>query len=435
MKHLALLHYTALVLSAALITGCANFRKLGKDLKIIDNEYRISGIIENSDEFSCTVRAVVIEWEKDENKVFAGDVLDLTDGGAFMFIVKSPLNQHVAAYADLNHDGKRNPGEPLWIHRGTNGMPAPVELGPAARVARVKGKLSKTEKTPPALEKAIADLLKDKKPAEIITRQGVRFALGEKADLDDPRFAATRGEDGLWTPATFAIQSGFGIYFLDHFDPAKTPVLFVHGAAGSPQDWRPAMEKIDRKIYQPWFYVYPSGMRLQKAAFALNEAVKLLHERYHFKRLHVVAHSMGGLVSRDFVIQNAIVEGNNYINTMITFSSPWDGHEAAAMGVKYAPEVVPSWRDMSHGSDFLKRLYDKRLKGKVSHHLFYSHHASNSRILPQENDGTVSVASQTRKEAVTDAVNVKGFDENHVSILSSRAALTAGKKILDQAPR
>lgn len=428
-------HSMALVLSVALISGCANFRKLGKDLRLINNEYRISGIIENSDEFSCPVRAVVIEWNQNENKIFSGDFLNLTNGGAFMFIVKSPLNQHIAAYADLNRDGKYNPGEPLWIHRGTDGSPAPAVLGPSTRVARVNGNLSRMEKAPAGLVGAIADLLKGRKPEEVITRQGVSFALGEKAGLDDPRFAATRGEDGLWTPATFAIESGFGIYFVDRFDPTKIPVLFVHGAAGSPQDWRHAMEKIDRKIYQPWFYVYPSGMRLRNAALALNEGVKQLHERYQFKRLHVVAHSMGGLVSRDFVIQNAIVEGNSYINTLITFSSPWDGHEAAAMGVKHAPEVVPSWRDMSHGSDFLTHLYDKRLKGKVNHHLFYSHHASSSRILPPENDGTVSVASQTRKEAVADAVDVRGFDEDHVSILSSRAALTAGKEILDQVPR
>jgi triacylglycerol esterase/lipase EstA (alpha/beta hydrolase family) len=192
------------------------------------------------------------------------------------------------------------------------------------------------------------------------------------------------------------------------------------------------MEKIDRDIYQPWFYVYPSGMRLEAAANALNDGVKLLHDRYGFKRLHVVAHSMGGLVARRFVIRNTLEGRNSYINTLITFSSPWDGHEAAAMGVKYAPEVVPSWRDMAHGSEFLTHLYDRRLKGKVSHHLFYSHHASHSRILPPENDGTVSVASQLRKEAKEDAVQVLGFDEDHVSILSSKAALKAGKKILDQ---
>lgn len=415
------------------LTSCANFRKLGKDLKLIDSEYRISGIIKNADDHACTVKAMVIEWDPQSNQVFSGDRVDLTSGGAFMFIVKSPLNQHVAAYADTDRDGKYDRGEPFWIHRGADGKPAAAELSPSRRGVRMAGNLSNTEQLPVALEEAIAATLNGRNVEQVITRQGVRFALGEKADLDDPRFAATRGEDGLWTPATFAIQSGFGIYFIERYDPTKVPVLFVHGAAGSPQDWRLAMDKLDRKTYQPWFYVYPSGMRLQKAAMALNEGVKLLHERYDFKRLHVVAHSMGGLVSREFVIQNAIVERNDYINTLITFSSPWDGHEAAAMGVKYAPEVVPSWRDMKHGSDFLTHLYDKRLKGRVNHHLFFSHRAKRSPILPPENDGTVSVASQTRKEAAADAVEVRGFDEDHVSILSSREALAAGKRILNQA--
>jgi hypothetical protein len=90
---------------------------------------------------------------------------------------------------------------------------------------------------------------------------------------------------------------------------------------------------------------------------------------------------------------------------------------------------------MSHGSEFLDQLFTRRLKGRVNHHLFYSHKASKSRILPPENDGTVSVASQTRKEAVADAVEVRGFDEDHVSILSSPAALKAGGEILHRAAR
>ena len=426
---------TLLTFAALVMASCANFRKLGKDLKLVDDEYRISGIIGNADAHRGPVRAAVVEWDQVANKVFSADYVDLTDGGAFMFMVKSPLNQFVAAYADSNNDGKHNAGEPLWIHRGADGEPTPVRLDASRRAVRVRGMLSTTERVPAALDEAIDKSLAGRTPDSFISHQGVRFAIGEKADLDDPRFAATRGKDGLWTPATFAIQSGFGIYFMERYDPAKTPVLFVHGAAGSPQDWRMAMDKIDRKIYQPWFYVYPSGMRLENAATGLNGGIKLLHDRYAFKRLHVAAHSMGGLVAREFIVRNAIIERQPYIHTFITFSSPWDGHEAAALGVKYAPEVVPSWRDMSHGSEFLNHLYDKRLKGRVSHHLFYSHHASPSQVLPPENDGTVSVASQLRKEAMADAVEVRGFDEDHVSILSSREALTAGQKILDQAAR
>lgn len=427
----------ALFLTACLLglTSCANFRKLGKDLKLLDESYRISGIIENADSYKCPVRAAVVEWDPSANKVFSGDRVDLTTGGAFLFLVKSPLHQHVIAYADSNRDGKYNPGEPLWMHRDGGGKVAAVVLSSEERIAKVRGNLSSSTKAPAGLIEAVLDALGGRKASEVIRNQSISFAVGEKADLDDPRFAATRGEDGLWTPATFAIQSGFGVYFLEDYDTAKTPVLFVHGAAGSPQDWRFAMEKLDRKLYQPWFYVYPSGMRLTKAASALNEAEKLLHARYGFKRLHVVAHSMGGLVAREFVILNAFTEHRPEINTLITYSSPWGGHEAAAMGVKYAPEVVPSWIDMKQGSDFLSHLYDQRLKGRVNHHLFYGHHASRSPILPPENDGTVSVASQTRKEATADAVEVRGFDEDHVSILSSRAALGAGRKALDAAKR
>ncbi len=161
--------------------------------------------------------------------------------------------------------------------------------------------------------------------------------------------------------------------------------------------------------------------------------MKLLHDRYGFQRLDVVAHSMGGLVSRQFIVKNVIEDQQDYIRTFITFSTPWGGHEAAAMGVKWAPTVVPSWRDMESGSDFLDQLFDRRLKGKVDHHLFYSHHAKRSAIMPAENDGTVSVASQLRTEAKADAASVQGYDEDHVSILSARAPLQRAREILDAA--
>ena len=71
----------------------------------------------------------------------------------------------------------------------------------------------------------------------------------------------------------------------------------------------------------------------------------------------------------------------------------------------------------------------------MNHHLFYSHRAKRSLILPAENDGSVSVASQLRPEAKADAASVQGYNENHVSILSARAPLTRAKEILDAATR
>ncbi|MCW1924735.1 hypothetical protein OKA05_19375 [Luteolibacter arcticus] len=421
-----------LALILPLLTGCANFRRLAADIKLLDEQYRIYGVVENADLLKVPVHAVVIEWDQQSNRVFSGDRIDLPPGGAFAFSVKSPLHQHVLAYADSNRNSRYESGEPLWIHSGKDGQPAAVTFDSSTRRARVQGRLDKA--TPPQeLRDALTTYLGGRTVEESVTHQGVRLSVGEVARLDDPRFASPRGEDALWAPATTAVTTGFGVYFLESYDPARTPVLFVHGAAGSPQDWRQAMEHIDRRRYQPWFAFYPSGARLESSAQALNEGVKLLHERYAFRRLHVVAHSMGGLVSRRFIEKNVLGDGNRYIDTFITFSSPLGGHEAAARGVKRAPSVVPSWRDMETGSDFLDHLFDQRLKGKVNHHLFYSHHAKRSLFLPDENDGSVSVASQLRPEAKADAASVQGYDEGHVSILSGRAPLTRAKEILDAA--
>ncbi len=416
-----------LLLALPVLSGCANFRHLAADIKPFRDDYRIAGIIENADDFQVPVRVAVIEWDRADNNIYSGDRVELAAGGAFVFSVKSPLNQHIGAFADNNRDGRWQQGEPAWIHEG------PVAIDGDSRITRVRGRLSADTPMPPELVAAVDKLVAGGTVEETITHRGVRFAAGEIVDLNDPRFAATRGSDGLWTPATLAIRQGFGIYFLERYDPSRIPVLFIHGAAGSPQDWRTAMERLDRKRYQPWFYFYPSGGRLEAAAGALNQGVELLHERYGFQRLDVVAHSMGGLVARRFVVKNVLEDKNGYIRTFITFSTPWGGHEAAAMGVKWAPTAVPSWYDMEQGSDFLDHLFDRKLKGKVNHHLFYGHRAKRSAIMPAENDGTVSVASQLRPEAKADAASVQGYDEDHVSILSARAPLMRAKQILDAA--
>lgn len=77
---------------------------------------------------------------------------------------------------------------------------------------------------------------------------------------------------------------------------------------------------------------------------------------------------MGGLVARRFIIKNVIEDKQDYIRTFITFLTPWNGHEAAAMEVKWAPTALPSWYEIEGGSDFLRGLFDQRLRGRVDYH-------------------------------------------------------------------
>jgi hypothetical protein len=88
---------------------------------------------------------------------------------------------------------------------------------------------------------------------------------------------------------------------------------------------------------------------------------------------------------------------------------------------------------MEVGSEFLRSLFKDPLKGKVNHHLFYSHKAKHSPVMPSENDGAVSLASQLRREAQEDAASVQGYYEDHVSILKATHALRRAAEILDEA--
>ena len=164
---------------------------------------------------------------------------------------------------------------------------------------------------------------------------------------------------------------------------------------------------------------------------ALNRGVETLHDYYEFKRLHVVAHSMGGMVARSFITKNVLDDDNHYITKFVTISTPWGGHEAAAAGVKHAPEVVPSWRDMAAGSDYQKNLYLRSLAGKVEHLLIYGNKSKKSMILPPENDGTVSVASQKHGPVLRMSVYFKSFFSDHVGILSNPEVIELTQKFLD----
>lgn len=410
----------ALVTAVAMavgLSGCANFRNLGKDLKFMDETSIVTARVSNAGSFR-DVYGIVVEWDREKDRVLSADFSEVGEIGVFGFSVKDMDNQFLMAFSDRNGNDRYDQGEPAWIHSDAAGQVVPIVFDRGARKGRAEGRLSSSTKLPEGLIKAAREFKGHRSVEEAASGYRIPIDLGTIANLDDPKFSSKSGEQGLWEPSSFPQQSGIGIYFLERYDPNKTPVLFVYGAAGSPQDWRTFFNKIDRRKYQPWFYYYPSGRRLGEMGTALNNGVKVLQAHYGFQRMHVVAHSMGGLVSRSFVTQN-LNEGNRYIAKYATISTPWAGHKFAEMGVKRAPEVVPSWRDMVPDSPFQREVFRTKLRGRIPYMLLYSHKASRSPVLPPENDGTVAVESELAPPAVKDAVKVQGFNEDHVSILSN----------------
>lgn len=406
-----------LAANAVLLPSCVKFVKLESDLDFTAGTYIISSAVENAERYP-RLYGLVVEWDRAKNEVLSVDRTRVGSLGVFAFFVKRAGNQYMLAYSDTNANEAYDAGEPAWIAADEHGRLVPVVVNGVTRRGKATLTPAAANVPLPALGAAALAFRGKRTTGEAVTGWSIPIALGDLADLDDPRFSAVRGEEGLWEPASFPRETGIGIYFLEPYDPLRIPVLFVYGAAGSPQDWRTFFSSLDRTKYQAWFYLYPSGRRLHELGDSLNSGVELLHGRLRFHRLDVVAHSMGGLVSRSFLAKNVLDDGNRYVHRFVSISTPWGGHEAASMGVKFGPAVVPSWRDMVTGSDFQKAVLSRPLKGRIDHLLIYGHHASRSLVLPDENDGTVSVASELVPAAKADAATVVGFDADHVGILS-----------------
>jgi pimeloyl-ACP methyl ester carboxylesterase len=419
----------AALLSVFAFPGCQTLRELGRDLAFMDHTAIVSGRIANAQSHS-NVYAMIAEWNPETHKIASADFAAIRGLGVFGFYVSSKRDQYVSAFSDSNGDGHYEKGEPAWIHLGADGKPAPVDFDDEGK-ARTAGTLSPDTILPDELVDAARRFLGGRTAAEAATGWKIPVALGEIADLSDPKFSTKQGEAGLWHPASFPMKSGIGIYFLEKYDPDRTPVLFIYGAAGSPQDWMGFFEKFDRKRYQLWFCHYPTGRRLDETAAALNRGITILHEELGFQRLDVVAHSMGGLLARGFIVKNAFEDGNHYIHRFVSISTPWGGVKSAALGVKRSPEVVPSWRDVAPGSDYQKMIFRRHLRGRIPHLLLYSHKASRALTLPKENDGAVAVASELAPPAVKDAAKVIGFDETHTSILSNPEVIRDTRRFLD----
>ena len=142
---------------------------------------------------------------------------------------------------------------------------------------------------------------------------------------------------GLWAPLDFLAQVGIGVFFAEPYDPKRVPVLFVSGAGGNPYEWRAIVDSLDHKRYQAWFFVYPSGQRLELSARVLERCIQELHKKYGFKQLYVTAHSMGGLVARGYIQRSVEAGEADYLRLFVSLSTPWQGHKAARRASSIRP--------------------------------------------------------------------------------------------------
>jgi pimeloyl-ACP methyl ester carboxylesterase len=91
---------------------------------------------------------------------------------------------------------------------------------------------------------------------------------------------------------------------LQPFDPARTPVIFVHGLQETGASWAPMVDTLRndpsiRKRYQFWFFSYPSGYPYPYSAALFRRELDGMKRAFpNHKRVVLIGHSMGGMICR-----------------------------------------------------------------------------------------------------------------------------------------
>jgi pimeloyl-ACP methyl ester carboxylesterase len=246
---------------------------------------------------------------------------------------------------------------------------------------------------------------------------GQTVAVGELTSLAEDMFRPENADTGLWRPFDFLVEGYAGIYFLESYDPKRIPVLFVHGINDTPARFSYLIDHLDCKRFQAWIYYYPTGLPLATVADQLNQTVIKLQVRHGVRRMAVIAHSMGGLVSRGFINRHAAAGRGTEIPLFVSLSTPWGGVKSAAAGVRNSPVVVEVWRDMAPGSDYQQSLFAQPLPAGLQHYMLVTYQRK-SGSFGESDDQTVTVASQFFRRAQLGATRVYGFDDTHVGVLS-----------------
>ncbi|PTQ02698.1 lipase family alpha/beta hydrolase [Vibrio sp. ZF 223] len=389
---------TVLLISSALF-GCGNFRNLSNEIEAIDsitNQYMVTL------SQPASGSAVVIEQIKDINKsevdgydgIIASDRIDLQlSNNIHYLLVFEDKNQDLTLQADeafsvinlRNHQDKSTIEVSLEVNEN--------EV-PSAFVDRSLSSLLKIE----------LDLVD----------------IGTVVDLSDPPFEKGNAKLGMWQPLTFLLEDNAGLYFLSEYDPNKIPILFVHGINGTALDFAPLIEKIDQSKYQIWVFNYPSGLALALAlnSKGLNNLLHTIVSEYKNQQLHVVAHSMGGLVVTNSIRQCRIGQLCDFVSSVTTISSPFGGVDSAKQGVEYSPVVMPAWVDLNPDGKFIADLFIDSSKIHIPHFLAFGYN-SGDLFNTNSNDGVINLSSQLSRPAQLNADQIRGYNKSHLSILDN----------------
>ena len=142
-----------------------------------------------------------------------------------------------------------------------------------------------------------------------------------------------------------ALQRGL---LVGNIEAAGTPILLVHGMVDNRSIFTVLRRGLRRRgfgrvltaNYSPFIADIPT------AAVALSDQVELICAETGYERIHLVGHSMGGVIARYYI---QCLGGDERIHTLVTLGSPHSGTVPARL----LPHAM--LRQLRPGSDIITR--------------------------------------------------------------------------------
>jgi pimeloyl-ACP methyl ester carboxylesterase len=359
-------------------------------------------------------------FKRDEGRLSIANLRTVSSGETFYLLVPN-AEYTVLAYSDSNGDFAYQPGEPAarvdnpvinWFKDIQHQDRIDYE---ALQIQQIE--LANTTTLEKKLDLSIEALHKE---------TGAKDNFLSVVTWDDERFSTENATRSLWEPIWFQKEIGFGLYVLEKFDPTKKSILLVHGVLDSPPVFETLAETIPDE-YQLLLFHYPSGFPLEYTAYALNEVLDELVRRNQIPQLDIIAHSMGGLVSKG-LLSLADDALNQRLRLFISIASPFGG-DASAVWTKWSPVVAPVWWALVPDSPYLQKIAEVDLLHGPRHHLIfsYSHEAGGK---SEGDDGVVTLNSQLEKSSQRNATAIYGIADNHKGVVSNPCTLALVTAIL-----
>ena len=133
-------------------------------------------------------------------------------------------------------------------------------------------------------------------------------------------------------------------------DAAARPILLVHGFFDNHAIFTVMERALRRRGFQT-LTTYDYGLLthdIPRAAARLGETIEYMATNSGYERIHVIGHSLGGLITRYYVQR---LGGDSRIHTLVTLGTPHQGTQLA----KAAP-LLPLVRQLAPGSTVIQEL-------------------------------------------------------------------------------